>query len=167
MAAVNEAYRVLGNPGRRAVYDRSLAGGTTSGNGSAAPYGARSVDDEDLIETIRRTTYNYDTPTVQPARVPWRFLAVMAAVGIASVLIGAALIDGPVEREPDGVIRSGSCVEILPNTDAREVRCVGAGDRVVAELIPLDGRCPSGTAPHRDRLGLGIACVLPAAAPAG
>jgi len=163
MAALNEAYRVLGDPGRRAVYDRTLdGGGPSSATGSAAPAGrSATTDDDDLIATIRRTTYNYDAPTLEPARVPWRFLAVLATIGIGSVLLGAALIDGPTEREPDGVIRSGSCVEILPNTDVREVRCEGAGDLVVDRLIPLESRCPGGTSPHRDRLGLGIACVLP------
>lgn len=161
MAAVNEAYRVLGDPGRRALYDRSLDGGAPAG--SAVPR-STTPDEADVFSTVRRPTYNYPgnhPADVTPARVPWRFLGVLTAIGVGSVLLGAALIDGPTEREPDGVIRSGSCVEILPNTDAREVRCEGAGDQVVEQLIPTGGRCPAGTTPHRDRLGLGVACVLP------
>jgi molecular chaperone DnaJ len=161
MAAVNEAYRVLNEPGRRALYDRSLDGTTPAG--SAVPRSARP-DDVDVFTTLRRPTYNYAAShpaDVTPARVPWRFLGVLTAIGVGSVLLGAALVDGPAERQPDGVIRSGSCVEIMPNTDAREVRCEGAGDLVVEQLIPTGGRCPAGTTPHRDQLGLGVACVLP------
>ena len=81
-----------------------------------------------------------------------------------------------VDRRPDlvvltaGIPRSsrptascvpGSCVAFEPNGDAREVACGQAdGDDIVVEvLVPLDGTCPSGTVGHRDRLGLGIACV--------
>lgn len=169
MAALNEAYRVLGDPGRRALYDRALDGGasgsaagSTAGS-SAAGAGTTASSDEDLIATIRRTTYNYDAPSPRPARIPWRFLGVIGAIGIGAVLLGAAFIDGPTEPEPDGVIRTGSCVEVLPNSDVREVRCDGAGDLVVDRLVPLDARCPGGTTPHRDQLGLGVACVLPPA----
>ena len=35
----------------------------------------------------------------------------------------------------------------------------GDDDIVVAVLVPLDGVCPTGTVGHRDRQGLGIACV--------
>jgi hypothetical protein len=86
---------------------------------------------------------------------------VLGFIAVGMVFAGAALFEGPAEREPDGVIRAGSCVEILTNSDAREVRCTGEGDLVVDRLIPRDERCPSGTMPHRDTLGRGIACVLP------
>jgi molecular chaperone DnaJ len=52
-------------------------------------------------------------------------------------------------------------VALEANGDAREVACTGdAGrDAVVRVLVPLDARCPDGSEPHRDRLGLGIACL--------
>ena len=55
----------------------------------------------------------------------------------------------------------GSCVAIEPNGDARESNCRGDGDLVVEVVVAFDATCPTGTAPHRDRLGLGIACVIP------
>lgn len=153
MAAINEAWRVLGDPGRRAVYDRSLAGPVTS----AAPSGARA---EGSARPGPGTTWQRP-PDAAPARIPWRFMAVMATLGIMLVLAGVVFFEPAQDRPPDGIIRPGSCVAIEPNRDAREVACTGQGDLVVERLVPMDGRCPVGTTPHRDRLGLGIACVLP------
>jgi molecular chaperone DnaJ len=85
----------------------------------------------------------------------------MAAVGITVVMVGAALREPDVERPPDGVVGPGSCVAIESNDDAREVNCAGAGDLVVATIVEFDATCPAGTAPHRDRQGLGIVCVIP------
>lgn len=144
MAAVNEAYRVLGDPGRRALYDRSLGG-------SVRP---------ESVGPVASPPYQ---PVDGPARFPWKLLAVMGTIGVSFVLVSAALTDGDPARVPDGIIESGSCVALEPNGDAREVSCTGdvETDRVVRVLVPLDAQCPVGTEPHRDRLGLGVACLVP------
>jgi molecular chaperone DnaJ len=153
MSALNEAYRVLGDPGRRALYDRSLSGGGTpvitetseSERGGSEP-------------TIVRG------PTVLapagPARVPWKLMAVMAVIGSGAVFVAAAFNDPPSTEPPDGILRTGSCVAIEPNGDAREVACTGTDDVVVELLVPTDTECPADLAAHRDRLGLGTACVV-------
>ncbi len=87
-------------------------------------------------------------------------MAGMAAIGIAVVLIGAALRKPAAERPPDGVLGPGSCVVIEPNGDAREVNCRGDGDLVVDVVVAFDSTCPTGDEPHRDRQGLGVACVI-------
>jgi molecular chaperone DnaJ len=153
MAAINEAYRVLSDAGRRAVYDRALDGPTGS---AVPPSHHRATEDR---AAVRSPTYNYPDE-LAPARVPWKLLGVMASIGIGFVLAGAVLIDSPEDPAPDGIIRSGSCVEIEANNDAREVACTGDGDLVVDQLVPIDARCPGGTAAYRDRQGLGIACVI-------
>ncbi len=156
MAQINEAYRVLGDPGRRAVYDRSLAGGAAGpsdrSDGSGAP-SATAVDD-----VVRRPTA---LDPSGPARVPWKLMLVAAVVGSGLVLISAALADSPADEVPDGIIRTDSCVTIEPNGDAREVACTGEDDIVVELLLPTEAECPVGLEPHRDRLGLGIACIRP------
>ena len=160
MATVNEAYRVLADPGRRLMYDRSLRN-----TGSAA--GAATFDsggDHDRGDAVADPPVA-DRPTflspAGPARVPWKLMAVLAAIGTAAVLLSATRDGSSGPEAPDGIIRSGSCVEIEPNSDAREVACDSESGvlRVVEVLVPLDATCPSGTVGHRDRLGLGIACV--------
>ena len=155
MAAVNEAYRVLSDPGRRVLYDRSLDEVAPAG-GAASPPFAAAPDDEERDAVPMRP--NLLAPA-GPARVPWRMMVVLALVGSAVVLVSSLFDDPAATAKPDGIIQPGSCVEFEINGDAREVACGGADDIVVQSLVPLDAVCPAGTVAHRDRLGLGIACV--------
>jgi molecular chaperone DnaJ len=149
MVAINEAYRVLADPGRRAVYDRSLQAPHDDVDGEPSPPPV-TIDDR-------------PTPLSPsgPARIPWRLMVAAAAVGSAVVLISSLFDDAPKVEAPDGILMPGSCVAFETNGDVREVSCTqdGEADIVVDVLVPLDGTCPAGTVGHRDRLGLGIACV--------
>jgi molecular chaperone DnaJ len=156
MSAINEAYRVLSDPGRRVQYDRSLRGGSSSaapsGASSAAPGGSTA---EEWVRSMRA-----EVPAdLQPARVPWRMLSFFGVLAIGLVLLGAVLFEPAPEREPVGILRPGSCVALEPNGDAREIRCSESADLIVEELVPSGRPCPVGTAPHRDRQGLGTACL--------
>ena len=75
MPRINEAYRVLGDPARRAAYDAALR---------VAPAPARTVTAPEPVRPAVDTT---------PARIPWRLMLVMAGVGVAIVLVGAALYE--------------------------------------------------------------------------
>ena len=88
-------------------------------------------------------------------------MLVFAAIGSALVLVSAAMADQPADEVPDGILRANSCVAIEPNGDAREIACTGEDDIVVELLIPTEAQCPVGMEPHRDRLGLGVACIIP------
>jgi molecular chaperone DnaJ len=154
MAAINEAYRVLGDPGRRMMYDRGLRADVAGRTGRAAGAPEARPTQRD------RSQAAYGGVDAIPARMPWRLMGGIAGLGIAVVIVGAVFTDPPAEPAPDGILRSGSCVELEVNGDAREVACTGDGDLVVRQLVPLDARCPVGTAAHRDRLGLGTACVV-------
>jgi molecular chaperone DnaJ len=148
MVQINEAYQVLADPGRRAVYDRSLT----------VPASLPDELESDA-EPPPEPKPNLLSPA-GPARVPWRFMAIAAVIGTIAVLISSIYSRDPKVEQPDGFLRPGSCVAFEPNGDAREVACGGGGgDIVVAVLVPLDGVCPTGTVGHRDRQGLGIACV--------
>lgn len=154
MAEINEAYRVLSDPGRRAVYDRSLS----------VPAPGAAEADHDEADTDVAPPHSRPRRVLAPdgpARFPWKPMLLVAAVGSALVLVSAAIADPPGEEVPDGIIRTDSCVTIEPNGDAREVACTGDGDIVVELFIPTEARCPVGMQGHRDRLGLGVACIVP------
>jgi molecular chaperone DnaJ len=154
MSRVNEAYRVLSEPGRRALYDRSLHAAV-----GATPSSVDVTDVGDVdVEPAAQPSSSPLSPA-GPARIPWKLMAVTAVLGSAVVLVAAAFTDPPADEPPDGILRTGSCIEIESNGDAREVACTGEGDTVVELLIPTGARCPVGTSAHRDRLGLGTACI--------
>lgn len=143
--AVNEAYRVLGDPGRRVLYDRSLGE-------PATPIGRATHDVDDQPEP---------SPVLPPARFPWRGLLVATVVAVVAVGAASVLTDPSPPPGPDGILAPGSCVSIEPNTDARETTCTGdpAVDIVVRQVVPVGVACPFGTNAHRDHQGLGTACL--------
>lgn len=148
MASINEAYRVLGDPGRRAVYDATLRGTGSAAGSSSAP------------TVVRSRTAPLPVVDTTPARVPWKLMAGMAGIGIAVVLVGAVLYEPADPVRPDNLLEPGSCVTIEVNGDAREITCTGAADElVVTVLLPLEDPCPTGTIGYRDRQGRGLACV--------
>jgi len=154
MAAVNEAYRVLGDPVRRFEYDRSLR---VHGSAAGPAHQGPRVDVEDR---------EFSTPVAPsrlmpagPARVPWKLMAVMAVAGSALILFAASFNDAPSDEVPDGILRVGSCVAVEENFDVREVSCTGGDDLVVDLVIPTDATCPVGLGTYRDRLGLGTVCI--------
>jgi hypothetical protein len=150
MATINEAYRVLGEPARRAVYDASRRG-TGSAAGPSTPPAPAAWSPG--------TTPPPRQP-LPPARYPWKLVLVMFLLGTAVVLIGAALYHPKDPGPPDNLLEPGSCVTIEANGDAREINCTTApGELVVTALIGMDELCPTGTEGHRDRQGRGQACV--------
>ena len=148
MASINEAYRVLGEPARRAVYDAALRG-----TGSAAAPSRPATSPAAAAAPTPRQP-------LPPARYPWKLVLVLFLLGTAVVLIGAALYRPKDPAPPDNLLEPGSCVTIETNGDAREINCTKApGELVVNSLIGMDEHCPAGTEGHRDRQGRGQACV--------
>lgn len=151
MHEINEAYRVLGDPGRRAVYDAQQRAEPGGPDGRVAPSPPASSPTVDGPPPVR---------PLEPARVPWRMLLAAGAIGISAVWILAQFTDPGEDPAPDGILRVGDCVEIEPDSDAREVRCTGTDDDlVVRAFVPFDESCPGFTEPHRDRQGMGVACT--------
>ena len=150
MPAINEAYRILNDPGRRAMYDRSL--------------------DSVQASTQRLTSTPYSEPAERwnvggdvyagPGRSAGRSLLVCSAIAIFAIVFLAQFAQPTGPQPPDGILRNGDCVQILDNGDAREIACTGIEDMVVRAFNPtFDASCPGRTVRHRDRLGMGVACV--------
>jgi molecular chaperone DnaJ len=164
MHDINEAYRVLIDPGRRALYDTELRNRTSSSSTSSStsrPPGSRSgstTTDAGGTAGGSAPGYVYTRP-YEPARVPWRTLLVAGAIAIVGILVIAQFTDPGEEPLPDGILRVGDCVMFEADDDAREVRCTGEEDLVIRAFVTFDGTCPGLTEPHRDQLGMGVACV--------
>jgi molecular chaperone DnaJ len=158
MADINQAWRTLSDPGRREMYDTELrlaavrAKPSSSSTTSPSTSGAAAP-----VVTVRKP------PPPQRARFPWRFMLLMVALGVGFVIVNAALTKQPADDKPDNLLQSGSCVQIAPNGDAVEVVCDGPHDGVMDTLLPNASTCPPGTEGHRDRQGMGLACVRMAA----
>jgi hypothetical protein len=151
MAAINEAWSVLGDPARRREYDRSLPSGSHGSTGARTPQSAQEHFTEPRLNPLARYQ--------DPPRFPWRLLGVMGLIGVAFILLGVATASEPRPPTVDNVLRPGDCVVIGPNGDAAEVLCSAEHDGTLVVLVSGEERCPDGTAAHRDRKGMGTACV--------
>jgi molecular chaperone DnaJ len=139
VAAINEAWNVLSQPGRRALYDRSLITPT-----SPAP--ERQVVVPQMV--------------FERARFPWRLVLGLIAVGATGVIVLNAVSQPAGPSGPDGLLSGGSCVVIDETQAAVEVPCTEPHDAVVQQLIGFDMTCPTDTEAFRDRQGMGTACVV-------
>jgi molecular chaperone DnaJ len=159
MAALNEAWRVLSDPGRRALYDAALrdaaSGSRTQSTGSAVPPSTRRAPDPPAGVNIGGAGRD-------DRRFPkWPFVLLFVLAVIFIVTAGA--LYQPEEPEgPDNWLVPGSCVAVQTNRDAVEVGCGGPHDATVVTVVGFDSACPTDTETYRDRQGRGYACVRPA-----
>lgn len=149
MAAVNEAWSTLSDPVRRRQYDLSLSERRDGAAGVGGWVPSRPVEPR----------WNPLARYQDPPRFPWGLMGVMAALGTVAVLLGMGTTSTPSPTTVDNLLAIGDCVVIEANGDAAERLCSGPHDGVVVAFLTGEGRCPEGSDPHRDRQGLGTACV--------
>jgi molecular chaperone DnaJ len=170
MAEVNQAWWVLRDADRRRAYDLSLpmgpsaprpwAGSSTStGSASGAPASSARVASSPAGPGGGHPAFDRLVNYQPPARFPWRFMAVLASIGILIVLLGVIITKPSKPVPPDNVLGPGSCIVVQQNDDVAEVNCTDTHDGVVEVLVSFGERCPTGTEPHRDRQGMGTACI--------
>ena len=149
MPLINEAYRVLSDPGRRAVYDAERRG---------EPRPAPSAPTSTRVEP-EAPAYTFQHPD-GPARIPWRGLLFFSAIAIIAIVVLAQFSKPSGPSAPDNILRTGECVEILPNGMAGEVICTGSGDLVVRQVRSREqGVCQDGSATINDRQGMVGVCL--------
>ena len=161
LAAVSQAWSVLGNTTSRRLYDESLS---VKSKNRQAPNPKKSTINEnfedpadDFVDEV-----DFEVPQViVRAKVPWRFLLSLVAVGALLILILHSSSSPSIKQGPDSLIQSGSCVAFDLTQAVYEVSCDGPHDGVVRQLIGFDRTCSSDTFGYRDRQGMGIACLEP------
>lgn len=150
MADINRAWQVLGDPVRRREYDLSLREPTSSAAGAStggrSGYAAAEVRIEPLAP-------------LEPARFPWKLLGVLFLLGLVFVIVNTATASEPRPPAVDNVLDPGDCVVIEANGDAAERLCTEPHDGVVEDLVPSGEVCAATAEPHRDKQGMGTACV--------
>jgi molecular chaperone DnaJ len=138
MAVLNDAYQALTSSASRQT--------STTSKGSEE---AKSQNSE----------FSSVTSPARAVAFPWRGIIATSVVG-AVAIFGLSLFAGPdSESPPDGVIQSGSCVQINDSLLAVEVSCLTEQHQVVTQLVPLDARCADGSTGFLDRLGMGRVCL--------
>ena len=136
ISAVSAAWEVLSRSDRRREYDKTLA------IGQGAPD----------VQPVRVQVY-------EPARFPWKFVLLFIVCGSIVVLVLSLFSSPQPPGAPDNVLQGGSCVNIDAGGDAFEVNCDKPHMAVVERLVPFDAVCSMDTELHRDRQGMGNACV--------
>ncbi len=157
MAAVNQAWFVLSDPGRRAIYDATLRGRPSARPApTASPWpaeGAGDLDDTDGFVPIRHPLARFGIP------LPW--LVVLLALGVIFVFTAYAVRPKATGGggTPDGVLEVGSCVTVAAVGAVVETGCDTPNEgRVVA--IPSSGLyCNDGSEAYADGGSRRVVCV--------
>jgi len=161
MPEINEAYRVLGDPARRAVYDAGLRSGSAATPSGRSPSGSAGDRGADAGPAGRADRVPMHPSHLGPARIPWRSLLFVGAIAMVGIVVLAQFTEPAEPAAPDGILRVGDCASVEPDNSVREVVCTGdpSVDLVVEAFVPFDARCPGATVAHRDRQGMGVACL--------
>lgn len=160
LAAVSEAWSVLGNANTRRLYDQSLSAKTKRQQPPNPKKQSANNLTEELIDEFDDADVEIPLVIVR-AKFPWRFMMSVIIVGALLILFLHSLSSPSIQQGPDSLIQSGSCVAFDSSQAVYEVSCDGPHDGVVRQLIGFDRICSSDTFGYRDRQGMGIACLEP------
>lgn len=157
MAALNEAWRVLRDPSRRAIHDADLAAAARAPYGSAAMPGSESVryGPAPGPAPVRSATPTFSGRGVLLAAV----VALMGIIFVATAFAGGGGPEADDAPQVDGYLAVGNCVRLAGDAVLTEVACDVANDGVVAELVRMDAACPPGTSPFISTINNLRVCV--------
>jgi hypothetical protein len=167
MARLNEAWRVLGDPARRAMYDASLRGDASSGSVGSRSTGSRGHGAPFAHEANDRDDIHDDRPifSTASARGPrrWPAMALMLVAAMAAIFVFtayAATVGTDTVPPPTSprLLGTEMCVALRAGK-AVESPCDQPHYGVVKSVIDRDGRCPASTEGHFSNDGEHIVCV--------
>jgi curved DNA-binding protein CbpA len=164
MREVNAAWTVLGDPGRRAAYDRTLATATSgaaasSGGGqgsAAAPTAPRSTRPEDsddpdaALARARAEEVDPDEPDLSAGHF-WllRRAPIMLALVVGAVLFIATAYAGGRNDTPgkanEGLVTGTNCIRLVEGRNAVSATCGPGNDGTVVTTVDNVQSCPTGT----------------------
>ena len=150
MAALNEAWRVLGHRDLRREYDRTLDAPTTAG-----------VTSHETVRPVplREPRYNPLARYQDPPRVPWGPMGVVAGLGALAVVVASAISPASPDQPVDGPVTVGDCVSIDGSGTARVTLCDGSHDGTVESIVTDSLQCPQHTEAHPVVGDAALVCV--------
>ncbi len=139
MAAVNEAWHVLGDAGRRRQYDRGQQEAAAP-RPAPAPRWTPSPSDlpapDQKEDAVTRAVHG--APLVA-------LLFVLLLIFVVSAFAAHGARTPRSAGAGDGVVQVGSCVLVATGEPVVEVPCTEPHDGRAAAVIPLDLACPADT----------------------
>jgi molecular chaperone DnaJ len=153
MAALNEAYFVLSDPGRRAIYDASLTNRRPPAP-TPMPFAAGAtpdLDDDEGFVPLRHPAARFGIP------LPW--IVVLGALALIFVFTAYAVRPKSSPSKIDGTIELGSCVAVAAVGTVRETSCGGPNEGRVVAVPPSGSYCQDGTEAFVDASDNRVVCV--------
>jgi hypothetical protein len=151
MAAANEAWRVLSDPARRAVYDASLRASRVTAAAMPPTVVDADLDDATGFVPIRHPLARLGIP------LPWIVvLGVLALIFVFTAYAVRSSHSGG--GRPDGVLQVGSCVTVAPD-GVMETACESAHDGRVVAMPPSGTLCDASATGVLDRRTGEVVCV--------
>jgi hypothetical protein len=153
MAALNEAWRVLGDPARRANYDASLRpSAIVVGGASTATVRPPIRADEEEGRSFLAVA------------LPWLLvLAVLGGIFLFTAYARGGLGGGSGTTVPgesvDGVVGIGSCIVLDSQARAVEASCGGPHLGVTRAIVAAQAPCPLGTEGFYSLDGVRLICI--------
>jgi hypothetical protein len=158
MAAINEAWRVLGDPARRASYDASLSVARPAPVVPAPAGTGPGVAGSELDGEPEGRSF-------WAVALPW----ILVLVVLGGIFLFTAYArrggspDSPGSTVPvspvDGVVEVGSCVVLDSGARTFEVSCAGPHTGIVSAVVPSGAPCPLQTEGFFSADGTRLVCI--------
>ena len=142
MQEVNEAWRVLGNPGRRLAYDAGRRRPGSAGAGAGAHRGVPFPSGDLFVDEVPP-----DAVSRLIRALPWALVLLV----LGAIFVFTAYATGDSSSGPSCVRPNGATAPSVP--------CESDGARVVELHVPDAGLCPPGTEAYQPAGGTDALCL--------